>query len=63
MGLLWRKSSYSEGGTSGQCVELANLGPGIGVRDSTDPDGPRLSVRRAALAALVRELKAGKHEM
>ena len=37
---LWRKSSRS-GGNGGECVEVA---PGrlIAVRDSKDPDGPRL---------------------
>jgi Domain of unknown function (DUF397) len=39
---VWRKSSYS-GGNGGQCVEVArNLRGIVAVRDSKDPDGPRL---------------------
>jgi hypothetical protein len=36
----WRKSSYS--GNSGNCIEVADLGHAIGVRDSKDPNGPVL---------------------
>jgi hypothetical protein len=37
----WRKSSYS--GNSGNCVEVAGNLPGIvAVRDSKNPDGPKL---------------------
>ncbi len=48
----WRKSSYTgqEGGT---CVELAGLGTDVGVRDSTDPDGPVLRFGRDVLAGLL----------
>ena len=39
---VWRKSSYS-GGNGGDCVEVARTLPAaIAVRDSKDPDGPRL---------------------
>jgi hypothetical protein len=48
----WRKSSHS-GNTGGECVEVANLSGTIGVRDSKDPDGPKLLVDRDAFAALV----------
>jgi hypothetical protein len=34
----WKKSSYS--GNSGNCVEVANLGSAVAVRDSKDPEGP-----------------------
>jgi len=38
----WRKSSYS-GGNGGNCVEIAVLSDDSrGVRDSKDPDGPKL---------------------
>lgn len=40
--LVWRKASASNG-ASGSCVEAAKLPDGrIAVRDSKDPDGPRL---------------------
>lgn len=34
----WRKSSRSGGGGNGNCVEVAFVGPAIGVRDSKSPD-------------------------
>jgi hypothetical protein len=40
----WRNSSYS--GNSGNCVEVANLGQAVAVRDSKDPRGPVLAVSR-----------------
>jgi hypothetical protein len=37
----WHKSSYS--GQNGNCVEVAtNLSGVVAVRDSKDPDGPKL---------------------
>lgn len=55
----WRKSSYTsqEGGT---CVELANLSTTVGVRDSTDPDGPVLQFGRNAVAGLLSRIKSGE---
>ena len=39
----WHKSSYSS--QSGNCVEVARNLPGlVAVRDSKEPDGPRLVV-------------------
>jgi hypothetical protein len=46
----WKKSSCS--GNSGNCVEVANLGDGVAVRDSKDPDGPVLVVSRDEWANL-----------
>jgi hypothetical protein len=43
VGAVWQKSSYS--GTQGNCVEVARNLPGLAaVRDSKDPEGPRLMV-------------------
>ncbi|MEU8799097.1 DUF397 domain-containing protein [Spirillospora sp. NPDC048819] len=55
----WRKSSHSQGGGQGECVEVSTKTPALLIRDSTDPEGPRLSVERGALAALVGHIKAG----
>nr|WP_026413591.1 DUF397 domain-containing protein [Actinomadura oligospora] len=60
MKIVWRKSSYSGGGTGGgggDCVEVADLGGAVGVRDSKAPDGGHLSIDRASLLALVQEFK------
>ncbi|MFF0520297.1 DUF397 domain-containing protein [Actinomadura nitritigenes] len=40
-GAVWRKSSYTTS-NGGNCVELASLPGNVAVRDSKDPDGPRL---------------------
>jgi len=54
----WRKSSYSSGGGD-DCVELADLGRVVGIRDSKDPEGPVLRVTRAGLAALLAAARRG----
>jgi Domain of unknown function (DUF397). len=51
----WRRSSYSGG--NGNCVEVAELGDVIALRDSKNPDGPRLTVGRHAWSALLCNLK------
>ncbi|MGK5551785.1 DUF397 domain-containing protein [Actinomadura kijaniata] len=59
MTITWRKSSHSGagGGSVGDCVELAGLGSVVGVRDSRDPDGPRLELDGEGFAALVGEIR------
>jgi Domain of unknown function (DUF397) len=43
----WRTSSYSSG-SGGQCVETASADCTIMVRDSTDRDGPMLTISASA---------------
>ncbi|WP_433325325.1 DUF397 domain-containing protein [Spirillospora sp. CA-294931] len=58
--LKFRKSSYTTS-NGGDCVELAPFAPAaVAVRDSKDPGGPMLVVRRAALAAAIEEAVAGR---
>ncbi|TYB42910.1 DUF397 domain-containing protein [Actinomadura chibensis] len=52
----WRKSSRSSG-NGGACVELARLPQSIAIRDSKNPDGPRLLLGRDAFTALIATLK------
>ncbi|QFG24492.1 DUF397 domain-containing protein [Actinomadura sp. WMMB 499] len=54
----WRKSSRS-GSTSTQsdCVEVAGLTVGVGIRDGKDPDGGHLELDRAAFADLLARVK------
>jgi hypothetical protein len=52
----WRKSSRSSP-NGGNCVEVAGLPSGVGVRDSKDPVGPKLVVSRGEFAMLVAALK------
>lgn len=52
-----RDSPASLLSNGGNCVELADLGAVVGVRDSKDPGGGHLDVSRGALRALLADLK------
>jgi len=55
----WRKSSYSSG-NGGNCVEVAgNLPDAVAVRDSKDPDGPKLTFSPAAWSAFTAAIQDG----
>jgi hypothetical protein len=58
-GAQWRKSSRS-GSQGGQCVEVADLGDVVGVRDSKNPDGPGLAFSRRDMADFAARLKSGR---
>jgi hypothetical protein len=59
---VWRKSSRS-GGNGGQCVEVAANLPGvIAVRDSKDPDGPKLFFVPTEWNAFVNGIKNGRFD-
>jgi hypothetical protein len=52
---LWRKSTYSNGSSS--CLEAAS-GPGlVAVRDTKDPDGPRLAIPAHTWRAFTRRVQ------
>ncbi|MFC6882773.1 MULTISPECIES: DUF397 domain-containing protein [Actinomadura] len=53
---VWRKSSHS-GSNGGDCVELAYVRDAVAVRDSKDPGGPVLLVRRAVLREALRNAR------
>ncbi len=55
-GVMWRKSSYS-GANGGNCVEVVSAGKVL-VRDSKDPDGPRLAFGREAWEMFAAKVKA-----
>jgi len=55
--LAWRKAAYSA--SNGSCVEVAPIDGGVAVRDSKDPDGPKLAFSPADWAAFIRRVKAG----
>ena len=59
--LAWRKSVASN--PSGNCVELAARRDGsVAMRNSRDPQGPRLVFSRADLAAFVAAVRRGEFE-
>jgi hypothetical protein len=66
---VWRKASYSSN-NGGNCVEVT-AGPGDSagtdmsclVRDSKDPDGPRLAFSPAGWQAFTLRVKHGKLDL
>ncbi len=56
----WRKSSRSTQGTSEQCVELARLPSGIGLRDSKAPAVGHLLLTPKAMAKLLAQAERGE---
>ena len=54
---VWRKASGST--ANGACVEVATVPGGVLVRDSKDPDGPRLTVGAVAWRALLEDVRRG----
>jgi hypothetical protein len=57
--LAWVKSSYT--GSQGNCVEVARNLPGaVAVRDSKNPEGPRLVFAGAAWRRFAEGLKTGQ---
>lgn len=51
----WHKSSYSSL-SGGECVEAAQLGPVVGVRDSKDPAYGHLTLSTSSWSALTQSL-------
>ncbi len=57
-GAVWRKSSYS-GDNGGACVEVGTAGLAVAVRDSKDPDGPRLVFAADTWKTFAEQVKTG----
>jgi hypothetical protein len=56
MTLQWRTATYSSG-NGGNCIEVATAGPAVAVRDSKDPDGPRLTFSAQTWKAFAANVK------
>jgi hypothetical protein len=55
--MTWRKASHSTS-NGGGCVEVASIPPAqVAVRDSKDPDGPRLAFTPDGWRAFTRQMK------
>lgn len=57
--LPWRKSTYSNAGN--QCVEVAQSGPTLLIRDSKNLASPPLRLSRNAWFALVNDIRRQAH--
>ena len=58
----WRKSSRS--GSTTNCVEVAANVPGVvAVRDSKDPDGPKLTFAPAEWDAFTAGVRIGEFDL
>jgi len=61
----WRKASKSNSNSNGgACVEVARDLPGVvAVRDSKNPDGPRLVLSPAGWQSFTGKVKAGRFDV
>lgn len=59
---VWRKSTRS-GGNGGNCVEVASNLPVVAIRDSKNPDGPKLTFSPDRWASFVAGVKAGEFDL
>jgi hypothetical protein len=57
MNLQWRKATYSSS-NGGNCIEVAAAGRTVAVRDSKDPDGPRLAFGAQAWKTFAAKVKS-----
>jgi Domain of unknown function (DUF397) len=55
---FWYKSSYSNGG--GNCIEIARLADGVGVRDSKAKAGPVILVPSSVWSAFIVEVRSDR---
>ncbi|ETK33779.1 Scr1 family TA system antitoxin-like transcriptional regulator [Microbispora sp. ATCC PTA-5024] len=61
-GAVWRKATRSNT-VGNQCVEVALLRGGIAVRDSKDPEGPRLMFSPGEWEAFIDGVKGGEFDL
>ena len=62
--VTWRKSSYSSSSSGGGCVEVGQFpASASAVRDSKDPDGPRLVFTPDEWRAFVAGVKSGEFDL
>jgi Domain of unknown function (DUF397) len=60
---MWRKSSRSSGGGNGDCVEVADLGEVVAVRDSKHPEGTVLTFTVNEWKAFIERAKVGEFDL
>lgn len=57
---VWRKSSRSNHGGNGDCIEVAELADQVVMRDSKDPAGPVLAFPPAEWCAFLGGARTGR---
>jgi hypothetical protein len=60
--IQWRKASYSTSANQ-NCVEAGATGRVVAVRDSKDPDGPKLVVSPAGWRVFMADVKSGRYDL
>jgi hypothetical protein len=63
MALAWQKSSFSGGGTSGECVEVAATPDGLLSLRESDRPAAVVTVAPAKWGAFIRGVKAGQFDL
>ena len=63
MMIQWRKSSHSQGQGGTDCVEVASVANAAMIRDSKNPNGPRLVFARGHFRDLISDMKAGRYDI
>ncbi len=58
--VTWRKSSRSNDGGYGDCVEVAGLRNEVALRDSKNPSGPVLAITRAEWRSFLGGIQTGE---
>ncbi|MFE9103501.1 DUF397 domain-containing protein [Actinomadura geliboluensis] len=58
----WRKASRSDH-HGGDCVEVAGVARVVAVRDSKDPDGPKLAFTSSEWRAFASRITSGAHDL
>jgi hypothetical protein len=60
---VWRKASYS-GDNGGACVEVASTAKArVAVRDSKDPNGPKLVFAPSAWESLIQRMRSATPDL
>lgn len=60
--MKWRKSRHSGNGGA-NCVELADAGGAVALRDSKNPDDPHHKFSIAAMTELFDEIRRGRYDL
>jgi hypothetical protein len=58
VGITWRKASHSTG-NGGNCVEVRTAPRAVAIRDSKDPEGPKLAFSPGSWQAFTSRVKNG----